>query len=134
MKLSHGVGHALLVAFDGEEVVGPTFLDDDARRFRLGMHRIGGDPGPFEGGAAQKFLGGGDFVGIFGHRFAAQPAAALDGVGADDFQALAAEQLFAVHGDEVVGGIAPAQDVVLPGQQGGFELAGRHVGEHPEEG
>ena len=96
VECSHGVGHALLIAFDGEEVVGPAFLNDDPRRFGLGVQSVGGDEGTLDGGAAQEFLGGRDFVGAFGHGLAAQPAAALDGIGADDFQALAVEQFLTV--------------------------------------
>jgi hypothetical protein len=92
------------------------------------VHSVGGDEGAFDRNAAHKFLGGRDFVGVFGYKFAAQPAAALDGVGADDFQALAAEPRFGVDGHKVGGGVAFAQDVVLPGEQGGFELAGLDVG------
>ena len=45
VELSHGVGHALVVAFGGREIIGPAFLDDDARRLGLAVWGDGGGEG-----------------------------------------------------------------------------------------
>ena len=55
-------------------------------------------------------------------------------VGADDLAARAAEPFLTVHRHPVARRIALAQDLVLPGQQGRFELARRDVAEQAKAG
>ncbi len=66
-ELFHVFGDSLLIAFDGEKGVGPSFLDNNACRFGLGVQRIGRYQGAFDRDAAEQFLGGENFIGAWSH-------------------------------------------------------------------
>src|ERR1051326_9186630 len=121
MKLAHIFFHSGLVAFDREEIVASFVLHDDARGFRLGVEGVGGDQRAVQLHLLEDPLHGGDFVGIFLHRRRAQPASVRDGVSAGDFETLAVKQLLAIDRNLVALGIARAQQVVLPAEQGRLE-------------
>jgi len=134
VELAHVGGDLFLVALDGQEIVSALFLHDDPRGFTLGVQGVGRDEQPLDGRAAEKGLGGGDFIRVRGDGLRTQPTSALDGVGADDLLALAVEQFFAVHRHLVIGGGARPQHAVLPVEQGLFEGAAVQMGEQAEEG
>src|ERR1035441_7453913 len=61
IELLHVLGHAGLIAFDGEEEIGAFILHYDPGRGGLSMQRVGADQRAFDLGPAEQLLGGGDF-------------------------------------------------------------------------
>ena len=68
MNLRHALTHSGLIAFHSEEVIGPSILGDDLRRFRLGMQRIRADQQAFNRRTLQQRLSRRDLVGAFADR------------------------------------------------------------------
>ena len=121
IALLHVLGAAGLIAFDGEEEIGAWVLPHDPGCGALSRRGVGGDQRACDLRPAEPLLGGGDFVGSFGHRLGPQPTAVSNRIGANHLQALTVEQLLAVHGDVIAFGITacPTRALATPAKPAG---------------
>src|SRR5581483_11729387 len=106
VELSHVASHTGLIAFDGEQIIPALFLHHDARGLGLGIKSVSGNQRAIQVHSFEQALYCRDLVGTLDYWFGAQPASALNRVGADNLRSLAIEQFLAVGRNLVAFGIA----------------------------
>lgn len=89
-----------LIAFDGHEVISPTFKEDLLRGLMVGVEGVGQDDFAHQILRLQKQSGGGDLIGFgWSHDTTQEPALRIDGI--DNFHS-GVTHFLAVHNDDLV--------------------------------